>query len=366
MKIDFEHIKQHYPIVEIATRLGIEVSSSNTCLCCFHADNNPSMSFDTRTNRYKCFACDAKGTNIDLVMNILHYDIKKSCEFITGHSYSNNTSNLNNTNKANNKPYNNNNNNNKTTTSKMVAPKQATQTNIQSPTTTANYHEIYTTLLHNEYTQYSDYLKERGITIAHFEGIECKTVMSSKALENKLTQKYGREKLVAAGLYSKNGNFLFQDGFLLIPYFDKENRIHTIKARDTKNKRFANCSNRELILYGINRLYNDFTLIVDGSPKIILHKDIDTVYITESEIDALSFLQVGRIAVACSGSSWNAVYTRDLVRIKNIVVATDDDEAGKKLRNKIIESFKNIKPIRVIERSAYKNFKDINDLLRGY
>lgn len=375
MKIDFEYIKQYYPIVELATRLGIEVNSNNTCLCRFHNDNNPSMSFDVRTNRYKCFACNAKGTNIDLVMNILHCDIKTACEFITGFKATsdalnrsnvsnsfNGTSSTSNHFKGTSDTLNHSNASNSFEVNKSSSTKQNIDINVDVD---IDYHDIYNELVQNEYTGYNSYLRERGITIAHFEGIECKVILDSKAIESNLIKKYGRQNLLAAGLYSKNNNFLFQDGFLLIPYFDKNNRIHTIKARDTKNKRFANCSGRELILYGINRLYNDFNLMIDKQMVLISHKNIDTVYITESEIDALSFLQVGVVAVACSGSSWNTLYTRELVRIKNIVVATDDDEAGKNLRNKIIESFKNIKPISVIDKSAYKNFKDINDLLRG-
>ncbi len=344
MSIDFHNIRSNYPIVEIAKRIGIDVLSNNTCKCVFHNDNNPSMSFDLRSNRYKCFACDAKGTNIDLVMNLLGYDIKKACEFITGNSFLDHASNH----------------------TIYYKNKHITSNTTEIQTIeNIDYHNIYNSLLHNEYTEYSHYLKERGITIAHLENIECRVIKNSRALEHKLIKTYGQESLYKAGLYSKNNNFLFQNNFLLIPYFDKNNKIHTIKARDTQNKRFANCNGRELILYGINRIYNDCTLIVDGKAAIISHKNINSVYITESEIDALSFMQIGLVAVACSGSSWNSSYTKELLQIKDIVVATDVDEAGLRLRESIVLNFyNNRKQISILDIKAYRNCKDINDLLK--
>ena len=90
MKIDIPHVKNHYPIVDVAIKLGIEVLNSNMCKCPFHKDGqekNASMSFHVFTNRYKCFACDAKGNNIDLVMRATNCSFMKAIEFITGNNY---------------------------------------------------------------------------------------------------------------------------------------------------------------------------------------------------------------------------------------------------------------------------------------
>lgn len=56
------------PIEGVAERLGLQVSR-HKCLCPFHADNHPSLSFKVSRNTYRCFVCGESGSTIDLVMN---------------------------------------------------------------------------------------------------------------------------------------------------------------------------------------------------------------------------------------------------------------------------------------------------------
>ena len=55
------------PIEDVAKELGIEVGR-HKALCPFHEDRHPSLHFDVKRNRYKCFACGESGDAIDLVM----------------------------------------------------------------------------------------------------------------------------------------------------------------------------------------------------------------------------------------------------------------------------------------------------------
>ena len=71
----------------VAERLGLEVMR-HKCRCPFHDDRRPSLTFDTRRNRYRCFVCDAHGGVIDLVMNLKGCGFKDACEWLSPTSLS--------------------------------------------------------------------------------------------------------------------------------------------------------------------------------------------------------------------------------------------------------------------------------------
>ena len=67
---DLDYIRAT-PIEDVAKRLGIEVGR-HKALCPFHEDRHPSLHFDIKRNRYKCFSCGASGNVIDLVMRYMN------------------------------------------------------------------------------------------------------------------------------------------------------------------------------------------------------------------------------------------------------------------------------------------------------
>ena len=79
-KIDIEKL-QDLPIEQVAEALGLTVSH-HRALCPFHNDSNPSLTFNRRKNRYRCFVCDAHGGTIDLVMKYLHYGFIDACKWL--------------------------------------------------------------------------------------------------------------------------------------------------------------------------------------------------------------------------------------------------------------------------------------------
>lgn len=98
----------------------------------------------------------------------------------------------------------------------------------------------------------------------------------------------------------------------------------------------------------------------------ILHKKnyLKSVVITEAEIDAMSCITVGFPSVAVGGSKWSKEKTNLLIQtnIKEIIIATDNDEAGKNLRKQIIESLKGRMKIRVVKLPS--GHKDCNYVLQ--
>ena len=69
------------PIEGVAERLGLQVSR-HKCLCPFHDDKHPSLSFRVSKNTFRCFVCGASGGTIDLVMRHLHMDFKEACRWL--------------------------------------------------------------------------------------------------------------------------------------------------------------------------------------------------------------------------------------------------------------------------------------------
>ena len=69
------------PIEGVAERLGIQVVRHKS-LCPFHDDHHASMSFCTRRNTFRCFACGAHGGTIDLVMRRLNMGFKEACRWL--------------------------------------------------------------------------------------------------------------------------------------------------------------------------------------------------------------------------------------------------------------------------------------------
>lgn len=69
------------PIEGVAERLGLQVSR-HKCLCPFHNDSNPSLSFNVRKNTFHCFVCGASGNTIDLVMRLLNFNFPEACRWL--------------------------------------------------------------------------------------------------------------------------------------------------------------------------------------------------------------------------------------------------------------------------------------------
>lgn len=72
---------KQYNIIDVANRLGLRVVRGK-CLCPFHGDHNPSLSF--KNNRFRCWACNASGDAIDLVKNIMHLSYTQALQWIEG------------------------------------------------------------------------------------------------------------------------------------------------------------------------------------------------------------------------------------------------------------------------------------------
>lgn len=69
---------QDLPIEQVAEALQISVSR-HKAICPFHDDTRPSLTFNTRRNRFRCFVCETNGSTIDLVMKSQGWTFYESC-----------------------------------------------------------------------------------------------------------------------------------------------------------------------------------------------------------------------------------------------------------------------------------------------
>ena len=72
------------PILGVAAELGIPVVR-HLARCPFHEDRHPSLHFHVGRNTFRCFACDAHGGPIDLVMHKFHISLPEACRWLAAH-----------------------------------------------------------------------------------------------------------------------------------------------------------------------------------------------------------------------------------------------------------------------------------------
>ena len=79
-RLDLQKLRD-LPIEGVAERLGMSVAR-HKALCPFHDDHHASLSFSTRRNTFRCFACGAHGGTIDLVMKRLNMGFRDACRWL--------------------------------------------------------------------------------------------------------------------------------------------------------------------------------------------------------------------------------------------------------------------------------------------
>ncbi|EDW22738.1 DNA primase [Bacillus pumilus] len=137
----------------------------------------------------------------------------------------------------------------------------------------------------------------------------------------------------------------------VIPWRLPNKRLANVKYRSTRNKAFWYAKGglpiRELI-YGIETVYADRA---------------KTAVLAEAEIDALSWRTAGYCGIATGGSKFSAEKADIIAQssIEYLIVITDNDEAGKKLRKEV--ELKMRGKVRLAHGYITEGYKDANELL---
>lgn len=135
-----------------------------------------------------------------------------------------------------------------------------------------------------------------------------------------------------------------------MPWQDKLGRVINIKYRRTDIKKFLYEKDGQEIRKYLYGLYQ------------CLQAKVKRIYICESEIDALTLWTCGIPAVALGGSSISEEQIDQLLstNIKEIVIATDNDKVGNRIREVLAEVF--MPHLKIFNFSFPENAKDVNEM----
>ena len=141
---------------------------------------------------------------------------------------------------------------------------------------------------------------------------------------------------------------------ITFPNKDANGNILFIATRHTKKKRFNYPYGVRKSLYGIYELHRE---LKKGTK-------IDELYVTESMIDTLQLWSWGKFSVAMNGlGTLRQVKELNKLPIRTIILATDNDDAGKSSREFLKKNLKN-KIVKQISYKSYGDCKDINDMTK--
>ena len=141
---------------------------------------------------------------------------------------------------------------------------------------------------------------------------------------------------------------------ITFPNKDINGNILFVATRHTKKKRFNIPQGVKKGVYGIYELNREFK---KGTK-------IDELYVVESAIDALQVWTWGKYAVAFSGTgTLSQIKELNKIPVRTLILATDNDDAGKRSREFIKKNLKN-KIVKQVSYKSYGDCKDINDMTK--
>lgn len=168
---------------------------------------------------------------------------------------------------------------------------------------------------------------------------------------------------------------LFDLGFdsstecITFPIRDKHGNCVFVARRSVKSKYFNYPTGVEKPLYGLYEYMQCLQKSVDticvggrGNGKTEHLRRLSEVIVCESMIDALTCWQYGRYAVAMNGLGTSSQFKQlQLLPCRKLIIATDNDEAGMRARERIKQNVTN----KILTQYMLpKGKKDINELTK--
>jgi DNA primase len=153
-----------------------------------------------------------------------------------------------------------------------------------------------------------------------------------------------------------------EDNTVLFPVRGMDGKVAFYKGRSIVGKHFYNAKDIDKS----SKIFGLWELCTGRFTSGIPTPDSE-IWITESEIDALSIVAHGGLAIALMGSHISEDQCRELERspYRRFVLATDNDEAGRKGASQI-KRLLIPKGFRFTNLYWHTDLKDINDLVKQY
>ncbi len=326
-KQNLDQLRAEIPILELAERLGLEIRRKQAR--CFnsqahtHGDKKPSLGFDTKTNRFKCFACGVSGSVIDLYMAIKGVDFNTAVNDLSEGRI---TARL----------------NYRASYPEAKAPKKLA----------GDYSEIYERLAlfcSGRSKEATDYLTgaSRGLSEATINKFNVFSINDYQKTNQYLKDSFSLETLKASGLVNDKGNLIFYRHKLITPFYS-DGKLIFLQGRsfDGQHPKYLNLIDTPKPIFNLDTLKN--------------LKQGDRVYICEGVFDAMRLEQEGYNAVAILGVTDFRPEEAELFRGFEVVLALDNDEAGKNMMSEYVGIF-NLKGMSVRLKQLPEGIKDITD-----
>lgn len=326
-----KQLKEKTDFLTLLASFGIEVKKNgkgHMAKCPFHADKNPSLSIEPDKKLFHCFGCGAKGDVIEFVKLYKQTDFKGAIEILKGNTG---------------KPV------------KQVEKKKTLEILFteEDELEKINLVKKVTSEYHKQLLKSKKalgYLETRGLK--DFELIKRFTIgfCDGTTLLPKLSEKQ-KDLLKQAGIITARGKEHFA-GCIVFPVIPEHGNMGEIYGRSITGR---NPKHRYL----------------KGKHEGIFHRKASKVYdeiiLTECIIDALSLIRLGIVNVqsiyGTNGFTEEHLKTLKDDRVKTIVLALDNDDAGKTASEELMEKL--VREGFGVKKIVPPVVKDWNDYLVG-
>jgi len=355
-------------IKDIWQALGYELPRGNSNARCFgvthkNGDRNPSMGLDTKTNRYKCFACGISGDGIELVKQARGLDFRGATEWLSD-AFRVDIS-----------------QNNKKPTQSYIdrqnTPIKPVNSYKQEPIRNASHsyelpehitiYRAFYGLTAEPNKDLKAFWSERGLSDELLKQAGWRSITKDTYL--KLAKQFSTKELIDAGLLTElpNGEIkpLFYKHTVAVPFFDIDELIY-LRARTldpTVKAKYLAPRNTSPPIYNYQAIAS-----YDGNQPL---------YITESETDALALTEMGKTAIALVGGQKHPdslvvreamhLITKGLSKKLNIRIVTDRDSTGEQFFTNIAKALylSGIASDRIEMYQSKPQYKDISEQLKS-
>ncbi|MTV49826.1 toprim domain-containing protein [Heliobacillus mobilis] len=208
-------------------------------------------------------------------------------------------------------------------------------------------------------------LEEYGIHVKDIDSVQLsfrlpveESQLPPLSMERLIEYRYRHPYLLEQRGIQERYQRAFQIGYdrknraITFPWFDREGALATIKFRSVTHKWFWYVSDGQPVknhVYGMNLIYQ---------------RGASRAYIVESEIDAITLWQIGQPAIALGGAHLSP-RQRELILqspIQELIIATDNDRAGKRIAESIIRQLGGYVCLKTLRLPD--DVKDVNELSR--
>ena len=345
-RMDIDKLR-NLPIEGVAQRLGLEVRR-HRCLCPFHADHTPSLSFSVTRNTYRCWSCSARGDPIDLVRNHLHKSFVEACQWLADEN------------------------------AIIISEYKPEKT----MTTTTTFHaDFYSFLIGHlplgslaQDFLFRERMYSRDVVLGQrLVSIEC----SGRRLIDYLRQHFTEGQLQEYGILRGEGDrkyCFFWTPCMLVPYFAVDGSLVGIQSRYLGTRQRFNTIEAQARHDAIAAKAPRFQFSPGSHPMVYnlpVLKDIkagEELWITEGVSDCLAVMSAGRKAIAVPSATLLTKKNKELLAsapTRNWHIAPDQDPAGESLYRALLAASNEVGAT-LTRHQLPEGCKDFSDYWKGF